>query len=90
MLVVSYDISDDKVRTKFSKFLEKYGIRLQYSVFELKNSQRLLDLVCNEIDTYYSMLFTNADSILIFNVNDNNIIKYGHAIHRDEPMVFID
>lgn len=27
MLLVSYDISDDKLRTHFAKFLSKYGYR---------------------------------------------------------------
>ena len=38
MLIVTYDIHDDKTRTKFGKLLKKYGRRLQYSVFEIKNS----------------------------------------------------
>ena len=33
MLVV-YDIPDNKRRTKLAKFLEGYGRRVQYSVFE--------------------------------------------------------
>ena len=49
MIIVSYDISDDKLRTKFSKYLEKYGHRIQYSVFEIDNSERLLDNIVNEI-----------------------------------------
>lgn len=43
MIVVSYDISDDKLRTKFSKYLSKFGHRLQYSVFEIDNSTRILN-----------------------------------------------
>lgn len=35
MIIVSYDISNDKVRSKFSKFLLEYGDRLQYSVYEI-------------------------------------------------------
>ncbi len=43
MYLVLYDIEDDRLRTRFSKFLQKYGRRLQYSVFEVKNSKRILD-----------------------------------------------
>lgn len=32
--IVSYDIPDDKRRTKVAKILEGYGRRAQYSVFE--------------------------------------------------------
>ncbi len=34
MVVVVYDIPDDKRRTKLSNFLEGYGTRVQWSVFE--------------------------------------------------------
>lgn len=34
MVVVVYDIPDDKRRTKLSNFLEGYGERIQWSVFE--------------------------------------------------------
>jgi len=38
VIIVAYDISNNKVRTQFSKFLEKYGVRVQFSVFEIQNS----------------------------------------------------
>jgi CRISPR-associated protein Cas2 len=34
LVVVVYDISDDKRRLKLSNFLEGHGRRVQYSVFE--------------------------------------------------------
>jgi len=33
-IVISYDISDNKRRTKVAKTLEDFGKRVQYSVFE--------------------------------------------------------
>ena len=42
MLIVAYDIHNDKLRTKFWKLLKKFWRRLQYSVFEVKNSERIL------------------------------------------------
>jgi CRISPR-associated protein Cas2 len=32
--VVTYDISNDKRRTKLATLLDKYGIRVNYSVYE--------------------------------------------------------
>lgn len=32
--VIAYDISDDKCRNRVIKVLEKYGMRVNYSVFE--------------------------------------------------------
>jgi len=34
LIVVSYDIPDDRRRTKVCKLLKDYGERVQYSVFE--------------------------------------------------------
>jgi CRISPR-associated protein Cas2 len=35
-LAVTYDISEDKIRTRVFKILERYGAWRQYSVFELE------------------------------------------------------
>ena len=35
-LAVAYDISEDRIRTRVYKILEKYGAWKQYSVFELE------------------------------------------------------
>ena len=66
MLLISYDICNDKVRTKFSKFLSKFGFRLQYSVFEINNSDTVLQNITTEIENTYMKLFTEEDSIIIF------------------------
>ncbi|EDX20035.1 hypothetical protein FTE_0781 [Francisella tularensis subsp. novicida FTE] len=50
----------------------------------------MLDLILAEIENNYVPLFTNADSVLIFNAPDKDVIKYGYAIHREQEVVFID
>ena len=51
MLVFSYDIKDTKKRTRFSKMLTKNGaIRLQYSVYEVNNTNRILDNLMIKIE----------------------------------------
>ncbi len=40
MYVISYDLSNDKVRGKVAKELENYGRRIQYSVFECRISKK--------------------------------------------------
>jgi len=41
--LISYDIPDDKRRTRVAKLLEDYGVRVQYSVFECELTPRALD-----------------------------------------------
>lgn len=88
-IIVAYDISNDKLRTRFSKFLEQYGIRLQYSLFEIQNSSRVLQLILAKIEGTFEKQFKMTDSILIFKTDDSQTIKYGNAIHRDQDIVFI-
>jgi CRISPR-associated protein Cas2 len=89
MLVVSYDISNDKLRTKFAKTLEKQGaVRLQYSVYEINNTKRVLDNLVVRIEKYYSKKFDGGDSVFIFETDCKTALKYGNAIHRDQDIVY--
>ncbi len=89
MIIVSYDIADDKMRTRFSKMLAKHGaIRLQYSVYEIKNTKRIVDNMLIKIGTY-AKHFTMDDSVVIFDVADNAITKFGNSVHRDRDVVFL-
>lgn len=93
MLIVSYDFHDNKRRAKFAKFLKKYGRRLQYSVFELKNSRRILQNVIKEVELKYKPLFKRSDSVLIYQVCqscEKKILRYGYAVHEEEELVFFD
>lgn len=65
MIVVSYDISDDKLRTKFSKYLSKFGHRLQYSVFEIDNSNRILNNITSDLKIDLKNLLP-SQTVLLF------------------------
>lgn len=91
MLIVSYDFANDKTRSKFSKFLKKYGWRMQYSVFVVRNSPRVLRNILAEIDKKYQKLFKENDSIVIFPVCETckgKVIRYGNARHEMEDVVY--
>lgn len=88
MIIVSYDITDDKMRTNFSKMLKSNGaIRLQYSVYEVRNTKRIMDNLIAKIEAY-SKHFTPDDSVVIFDVAADKMTKYGNAIHRDQDVVY--
>lgn len=93
MLIVAYDIANDKVRLRFSKFLEKFGHRIQYSVFEVKNSPRILNAITTEVEKRYQKHFTGADSVIIFAICAGckaKIKKYGYTKHDDSDIVFFE
>lgn len=92
MLIVTYDIHNDKLRSRFSRFLKKYWRRLQYSVFELKNSDRILNIVAREISEKFEPEFTGADSILILpftKVDREKVIRYGQPAMEEEEILFL-
>jgi CRISPR-associated protein Cas2 len=92
MLIVTYDIHDDKTRTKFWKLLKKYWRRLQYSVFEIKNSIRILNILQSEIEMTFSKKFTWADSIIIIPVStavNEKVIRYGQPAMEEEEILFL-
>jgi CRISPR-associated protein Cas2 len=92
MLIVTYDISNDKLRTKFWKFLKKYWRRIQYSVFEIKNSNRILSIIKTEIENVFSKKFTWADSILIIPISKadrEKVIRYGQPAMEEEELLFL-
>lgn len=89
MLVVSYDIRDDRLRTKFSKMLTRYGaVRLQYSVYEVNNTDRVINNLMVLIEESFTKKFEGCDSVIIFDVSSVKLTKYGNAIHRDKDIVY--
>lgn len=91
MLVVSYDIADNKLRSRFSRMLRRSGaIRLQYSVYEMNNTNRVMDLLRVKIETEFLKSFDGGDSVFIFETDIKNATKYGNAIHRDQDLLFFE
>ena len=89
MVLVSYDISENKLRTRFSKYLEKFGHRIQYSVFEISNSETVLKNIQAEIENVYMKAFTEEDSVIIFDLSATcKKTCYGYA-KNEEKEVFV-
>ncbi len=90
MVLISYDISDNKLRTKFSKFLERFGHRIQYSIFEIENSKSMLNNICMEIEGTFEAKFSQSDSIMIFNLSNScKITRYGYAKNEEKELFIL-
>lgn len=93
MLLIAYDIRSDRSRTKFSKFLKKFGRRIQYSVFELKNSDRILKNVLKDVEHRYKKEFRPVDSVIILNLCagcKKKIARFGNAVYDEEDIIFFE
>ncbi len=69
-MVVSYDISDNRRRTRIMKTLEDHGQRVQYSVFEcrllpaeLEKLKRLLKPLVKDATDTIRFYFINAGDV---------------------------
>lgn len=88
-VVVSYDIADDKRRTKIHKVLKSYGQWMQYSVFE-----------CDLTETQYAklrsrlskLIKSEQDSIRFYflcRCCQGKVERIGGEMVRDDTIFFV-
>ena len=89
MLILAYDIQDTPLITEFQKFVMQYGRRLQYSVYEINNSKRVLEIIKTELTDNFEKRFKQSDSVLIFDMGSNpKIMRFGFAKNEESDLVF--
>lgn len=90
MILISYDISDTKLRTKFARYIMKFGHRLQYSVYEIDNGKTILKNIQTEIEDSWIPKFSEKDSVMIFVMSETcKIIRCGYAAHDEESLIIV-
>lgn len=90
MIIISYDISDNKKRGKFSKYIQKFGHRLQFSIYEIENSEKILNNIRADIKNKWLKVFNQEDSVYIFKLSPScDIEKYGYAKNEDAELIII-
>lgn len=70
-IVVSYDISDDKRRTKIMKTLRDFGHHVQYSVFECDLKPQVYERMRQRLKRF----ITDKDDSLRFYFLDEDAVK---------------
>lgn len=90
MILISYDISDNKLRTRFMKYIMKFGHRLQYSVYEIDNGRTVLNNIHKEIETKWIPKFGEEDSVYIFMMSETcKIVRCGYAKHEEDDIIIV-
>lgn len=90
MIIISYDIQDNKLRSRFNKYIRRFGFRLQYSVYEIENSQKVLDNISADITNKFEKVFSESDSVIIFNLSNTcNITRFGYAKNDEESIIIV-
>ena len=81
IVLVIYDITDDRRRTRMVKCLERYGIRVQKSAFEAilteKKYERMMELTSGLIDpatdSLRVYLLANHTSVRSWGIGDRHV-----------------
>ena len=81
IVLVIYDIKDDRRRTRMVKCLERYGIRVQKSAFEAflteKKYERMMELTSGLIDpatdSLRVYLLANHTSVRSWGIGDRHV-----------------
>jgi CRISPR-associated protein Cas2 len=89
LIVVSYDLPDDRRRTRLADALEDFGVRVQYSVFECllppEQVERLRDRMAKLIDP-------TADSVRIYRLCQDCVERVeilGQGKVTEDPDVYV-
>jgi len=82
--LITYDISNDKRRTKLSDLLDKYGIRVNYSVYECELNQTKLDKLLFEIELK-KLINKKYDSFRFYHICKNCTPKCFEVAQREDP-----
>lgn len=84
--VISYDIASDRIRTKLAKLLEGYGVRIQYSVFECKLTEKRFQKLYREVFHLTENEEGSVRFYLLCQNCENRIITVGKPLNELDIM----
>ncbi len=71
--VLCYDIPEDKIRNRLARLCEKFGIRVQYSVFEFRLNET--DYIAFRGRLKRSGFFEGKHALLFYPLHDDDLEK---------------
>ena len=87
LVLVIYDVSDNKKREKLVKCLKSYGVRVHKSSFECLLSKKLYKKMVKESN---KIIDKKTDSLRIYKMNnENKILNYGIGKNIDKDNIKI-
>ncbi len=89
LILVSYDVPDDRRRTRLAHTLKDFGERVQYSVFECRLDERAQQTLRERLAR---LIDPEEDSLRIYRLCkecDRLLEVLGTAKRTDDPDVFV-
>lgn len=85
-VLIIYDIVNNSVRTKFSKFLLGYGFRVQKSAFEARLTHKKYDKLVSEIPGY----ITEDDSVRMYKIiGKGQVLTWGEDFPIEQEEIIL-
>jgi len=88
LFVISYDISEDRRRTRLHKILKSYGQWMQYSLFECRLTDTQQARMWNRL---HQLIKPEVDSIRLYHLCEGcarRVERIGGEKPQDEPLFF--
>lgn len=85
--IISYDISDNQLRNRLVRILEKYGERVQYSVFEAELTKDQLRNLIAELKVMIFPMLNKRSKVFIYPLKPHlvpQIKRIGHMVLLDK------
>jgi CRISPR-associated protein Cas2 len=89
LIVVSYDVTDDRRRTRLAAALQDFGARVQYSVFECHLEEPQIDRLRTRLLT---LIEPKEDSVRLYHFCRDCGAKaeiHGTGLHTGDPEVYV-
>lgn len=86
LVLIIYDIIDNKRRTKMVKLLESYGTRVQRSAFEALINRSQYSKIIEGI----KKIISNEDNVRIYRLNSSNevlLLGESYSVYEEEVIV---
>lgn len=81
-LLIAYDTPSDKRRRKIDMTLSEYGVRVNYSVFEVEVTQTVFPKLKAALEKYTD---PKADNIRVYRINRESL-KKSFVLHSEEEV----
>lgn len=86
LILVIYDIVDNKRRLKFVKLMEMYGIRVQKSAFEMIIDSRQYNDLISKIPNYIN----DEDNVRVYKLRlSGEVVSWGSGMTEPEEVIIL-
>lgn len=86
IILIIYDITDDKYRRNLVKILSSFGLRVQKSAFEARLDKRQYNKLLSKIEKFYR----DSDNIMIYRLQEYEEVRvYGTEDYSAEEVIVI-